>query len=352
MKLRKTDEHLRKRDYLMKYYEFSLSDLLQENQAYGYLSQTPGGITDNATSIQDFTHNNAYISHYQMTDRSTSNVQIAFVELQVKENNLQICDTDCGPGIKSSFQLSGQVASSVNYINQTLEFKKGHHNLLHTLETGGKHLLRANEKVEIFHVGLPLTTFRRFIDDTEKWGEQTLNRIERQHAFIANQQSLPITTAMLTAMAEVKNCVLKGHVQKLYLEAKITEIMALQLDQILAHNNLYSQQAFISNTDREKLTAVREYILTHFLQDLSIQQLGKQFLLNEFKLKKGFKLLFGKPVFSFIQEQRMQYAKLLLLEKVKNVNEVAEMLGYVNANHFSAAFKKHFNISPSALLYN
>lgn len=81
--------------------------------------------------------------------------------------------------------------------------------------------------------------------------------------------------------------------------------------------------------------------------DISIKMLAKAFGINEYKLKTGFKSLFGVPVISYLTRTRMQNARSLLLRKDETVLSVAEKVGYGYANNFTAAFKKTFGMSPT-----
>jgi AraC family transcriptional regulator len=66
--------------------------------------------------------------------------------------------------------------------------------------------------------------------------------------------------------------------------------------------------------------------------------------LNQLKLKRGFRSLFGMGVYSLFQRHRMERARELLSHH--NVTETALMLGYSNISHFSAAFRKQFGVLP------
>ncbi|RPD38715.1 helix-turn-helix domain-containing protein [Chitinophaga barathri] len=106
----------------------------------------------------------------------------------------------------------------------------------------------------------------------------------------------------------------------------------------------------ISIVDAERLQAVKDYLRTEYLcPELSLGLICRRFGLNEFKLKRGFKQLFGNTVFGFVQEMKMKAARRMLVEKRLNVNEVADHLGYSSPNHFSAAFKKMFGYPPAKL---
>jgi AraC family transcriptional activator of pyochelin receptor len=83
------------------------------------------------------------------------------------------------------------------------------------------------------------------------------------------------------------------------------------------------------------------------LEDHCLSTLAKQFGTNTNKLMTLFKKVFGKSIFEFIGEQRMDHAMSLLRDGGYMVVEVARTIGYKNPNHFSSAFKRRFGINPS-----
>src|ERR1041385_6052436 len=66
----------------------------------------------------------------------------------------------------------------------------------------------------------------------------------------------------------------------------------------------------------------------------SIAELCRKVYLNEDKLKKGFKLLFGIPPYSYHIRLKMQEAQRLLRESDKPVFEIAWALGYQHSSNF------------------
>lgn len=110
------------------------------------------------------------------------------------------------------------------------------------------------------------------------------------------------------------------------------------------------QHAPIPPADEIRLHQVREFLRMEYLSpELSLDMLSRKFGLNEFKLKKGFKQLFGTTVFGFVQELKMRTARQQLVAGSMNVNEIAEHLGYSTPNHFSSAFRKIYGHPPSRL---
>ena len=71
--------------------------------------------------------------------------------------------------------------------------------------------------------------------------------------------------------------------------------------------------------------------------------------MNDCKLKRSFKQYFGKTVYEYIREQRMEKAFSLLHQEDYNVSQTAFAVGYTNVSHFSEAFKNKFGILPKDL---
>lgn len=71
---------------------------------------------------------------------------------------------------------------------------------------------------------------------------------------------------------------------------------------------------------------------------------------NDCKLKRTFKQYYGKTVYEFIREQRLEKAFSLLERGGCNVSESAFAVGYTNVSHFSKAFQQKFGIAPRILI--
>jgi AraC-like DNA-binding protein len=101
--------------------------------------------------------------------------------------------------------------------------------------------------------------------------------------------------------------------------------------------------------DKGRLLFARQYITDHVTMPPSIPELARIAGINEFKLKNGFRELFGHTVYGYLNAYRMEKAKVWLLENKKNVSQIAFELGFSSLQHFSAAFKKAFGCSPKKI---
>lgn len=161
-------------------------------------------------------------------------------------------------------------------------------------------------------------------------------------------RSLPITPALRQALSDVINCPLSGVFRKIYLEAKIVELLALQIDQG-GMRPVAEQNTCVSHRDTEKLFYVKELLTQNPQQTYSLHEISELAGLNDFKLKKGFKLLFHTTVFGYLTDIRMEKAKSMIAEGECSIAEVAFNIGYKNPQHFTTAFKRRFGYLPSSL---
>jgi AraC-like DNA-binding protein len=147
-------------------------------------------------------------------------------------------------------------------------------------------------------------------------------------------------------ITEIIQCNRKGMFKKMFLEAKVIELLLLQFEQL---GEAQSTGSSLKRSDIDKIYAVREHIISNLDSTCSLINLALQVGTNEFTLKKGFKEIFGTTVFGFWNDVKMEQAKLMLTEQRMNVGEVSCHVGYKNQRHFSAAFKRKYGILPSEL---
>ncbi len=163
--------------------------------------------------------------------------------------------------------------------------------------------------------------------------------------------SLDFTAFILPKMhiiiSDMYHTTYQGHLKDLYLEAKTIELFLLQIAQL--DQRLCTTPIKLEKRDIESLYEIKEYLELNFDQPTNIAALSRKAGINSMKLKAGFKQLFNTTVFGYLHTLRMQEAKRLLVEENLNVNEVSDIVGYKYPHHFTTAFKKKFNITPSQL---
>jgi len=64
------------------------------------------------------------------------------------------------------------------------------------------------------------------------------------------------------------------------------------------------------------------------------------------KLQQGFREVFKVTPFQYLQNYRLDLARILLEEKDLTVSNIAYRIGYSNVSYFSRVFKRRFGITP------
>lgn len=159
-----------------------------------------------------------------------------------------------------------------------------------------------------------------------------------------------ITPSIRLILSQIADCSYSQGMRELYLEGKMLELMAVYLNESLFEADRISHTVKLSRDDMKSLRLAKEILQRDYLHPPTLAGLSRIICLNEFKLKKGFKEMFGYTVHAYVIEQRMQRAQQLLEHGNMTVSEAASRVGYVNVSHFSAAFRKKFGVRPGEYL--
>tara|TARA_R110002072_G_scaffold4240_1_gene29925 strand:+ start:12434 stop:13402 length:969 start_codon:yes stop_codon:yes gene_type:complete len=99
--------------------------------------------------------------------------------------------------------------------------------------------------------------------------------------------------------------------------------------------------------DVQTLFEIKQYILKHIDAPLpSLKELAHEFGINEFKLKTGFKQLYGETVFRYLKLERLEKGHLLLSSTNFTLKEISKMCGYKSTTHFVRNFREHYGMPP------
>ncbi len=162
---------------------------------------------------------------------------------------------------------------------------------------------------------------------------------------------LVMNAKMRNALFDLFECKILGACGILYRESKIMEFFSLMLLDLQKKKPSIEHCPFLVDEEEvRKIEQVKAILQKEYNQPNRIRDLARRVGTNEFKLKVGFKELFGTTIHHFLVEQRMENARFLILEKKHKVGEISLLVGYSNPSHFIEAFKKKFGITPKKML--
>jgi AraC-like DNA-binding protein len=248
--------------------------------------------------------------------------------------------------IGSCLLLKGDIKSSVDRNSDGIVSFNGSQNFKYDPDNIFVHTLPACHPFHLVHFSYKPEYIYRFLPEEEWWTHEFRKKIESRQSFIGDRYA-PITLLQQRALQNILNCPITGHLGQLMIETSIIQIILIQLHSIFQNKSTLPVK--VAGRDRDIIQGLKEHLSKTFLEDHSLESLSRQFGVNTTKLMTLFKAIFSKSIFEYLHDLKMDYARTLLEEQNRLVTEVAREVGYKNPNHFSAAFKKQFGISPSQL---
>lgn len=193
------------------------------------------------------------------------------------------------------------------------------------------------------NVKIPLSWFDKILNDYFEAGEIAVY----QKKLLDGISKIRITPYMEHIFAELKDFTqYRGGLGYLFLESKVSELLAVYLSEVLELRILAPDYIAISRSDRDSITEAKRIIDSQLALAPGCEELARQVNISTSKLTKGFSALFGTSVHAYIIDQRLEKAAGLLLEGNLNVSQVAMLVGYSKASNFAAAFKRKYGINP------
>jgi AraC-like DNA-binding protein len=154
---------------------------------------------------------------------------------------------------------------------------------------------------------------------------------------------------MITLIRNIQDCSYAESLKKTYLDLQISTLLAIALIRMVARTSRNKPEILLKPQDIEKIQATREYLLQNMEQPPTLIELAHKMGLNDFKLKKGYKQLYGMTLFDDFLHARMEKARRLMMETKQSIVAIAELAGYKNVSNFSVAFKRYFGHTPGWL---
>ncbi len=137
----------------------------------------------------------------------------------------------------------------------------------------------------------------------------------------------------------------------IFIKAKIIELFTYYFHQTTIKQNNDCRQ-LKNEKIVEKIKKAKQILIENINEPPPIENLADEVLLPINVLKKGFKELYGEPIYKYILNYKLELARHLLLSKKYSVKEISYQMGYSAPTHFVVAFKKKFGITPKKYIQN
>jgi len=103
------------------------------------------------------------------------------------------------------------------------------------------------------------------------------------------------------------------------------------------------------NNNNMKLLMRRavDYIESHYAEEVTLNQVAEKLYVSNFYLSRMFKKELGVNFIDYLNELRIEKAKILLSDAKYKTYEVAEAVGVPNSHYFSKLFRKYVGMTAS-----
>ena len=108
----------------------------------------------------------------------------------------------------------------------------------------------------------------------------------------------------------------------------------------------------IYDRHRDAILGAIKYMDDHYMEDLSIENVSREFLLSQSYFSYLFKSISSKTFTEYLNGLRISKTLELLKNSDKRVLDICMEVGFNNINHFNRMFKQQIGMSPMAYRKN
>lgn len=226
---------------------------------------------------------------------------------------------------------------------------EGHFNMSYIPFVHNKIKFNGNKEYITFDIHYDLSYLEQIAEPYPRLAAFVNHVIQNKPSTLCINNQLA-TPEMLIGINQIRKNEYSGTVRKSFLESKVIELLILAVDK--AEQTLFKKPIQLTAYDKERIEEARMILLNTPEEYESIVSLARKIGINDFKLKKGFRQLYGCSVFDYLVQVKMEKAKILLEETTLPIADIAYMTGYSDPPNFTAAFKRIYGIKPMDLRKN
>lgn len=180
----------------------------------------------------------------------------------------------------------------------------------------------------------------------EKWAihDKLYQKITNDQFLEMGGNKFPVSFSLHQLLRQITNCDLPERFRENYFGLKLKELFYTYYIQ----QQIQEPKTSISEDTLQKIKKAKAYLVTHYTHPPTIKELSRKILLNELKLKTGFKEVYGITIRGYVIQLKMKKAQTLLEDHT--VYEISNILGYKSTSHFINMFKRYYGYTPKQTL--
>lgn len=179
-------------------------------------------------------------------------------------------------------------------------------------------------------------------------GDSRAGQLIETLAFSQKQQAVvrPIPCYVTAPLLDAVSTQYCGQTRQLYAQSKALEYLAGLTVHVCNEEPMHQERRKADRRHRTRVLEVREYLVNLEGRLPTCNDLAAHFGLSARHLNNEFSAEYGKSMFAYITDLRLEQAHAALQEGSTPMKAIAARLGYSHVNHFITAFKRKFGHSP------
>lgn len=188
--------------------------------------------------------------------------------------------------------------------------------------------------------------FHQFVAETQLI-DLFIAQVDKNNFVRLVEDGIPISPQMLHILEEMRSCRKKGIQRQYFMKGRTMILLQLLFEWIDQEETQSDMSGSFGETDANLFYTIQDFIVKNTREFYTIEQLAIKFGVNEYKLKKEFKNIFGMGLFQFATKVHIREAISLLKTTDLSIKEIAFRTGYSSPSSFSVAFKKQCGTAPN-----
>ncbi len=213
----------------------------------------------------------------------------------------------------------------------------------------------ASPQTLVFPEGVNLLTVRFFFNKEQLgqlMGNDAMEEVLTKYfPYLLKQDNLePLATRYRETLNDLLVDKFESPLRLNFIQNRVFLLLEKFVIQLSSRKDITTTKEKRTYDETLRLIHIESLLVKNFLLPApTIDELSRISAMSPTKLKNDFKRMYGIPIYSYRQKNRMLKAKSLLLMSKYTIQEVGRMVGFTNLSHFAKAFKKEFKILPSEL---
>jgi|GEM_PF-3318224 len=269
---------------------------------------------------------------------STPLFSIVRINSSAKKSSKLKCEFD-GNGIIMSFQRKGMTSCVINRTKRNMQERQNNIFLF-----TNKFVRCLLTEADCFRIVLSKTYVKALSELYPEAMAPLIDACEKSENSVFDYSHLNTTLEMEQIIKNIENLLLQPEEGKeMLIEAKIRELLYAQIMQYL---KALDKKDLKIEKYRGHMKMACEYVERNVQELPSLHDIAKSVGVCDTILKIAFKYFYGKTVFEYFNEYRLNKSCVFLQNSSYSISEVSFLVGYKHLSHFSSAFKQKYGITP------